>query len=219
MQSNERAKTHIPMFLVGNNFTRAQLKKSLGKKTDNNTVRPPLDAKQQSLTQFLTKGSTITKIVKPQPKKMGYWEQRVAKLQDQTPDIEIFKHVDIVKKGTLIDDDKENLRVKQIFKGLSFYLNGRTIISTKSSPEISNSNMSQLHLGKLAVLHGAVVLYVDFFDANTFRPYIAKKQLTHVICSQLCFSKREKVGKTKLSANACPVKYVHPQVLFHCGPI
>jgi hypothetical protein len=150
--------THKPMFLVGNNFTRAQKQASRGKPQVEEHI---VDPKQQSISQFLNNTNRVAKIEKPKTKSKptGYWEQRVAKLKDQKPDLEIFKHFDIVKKGTLVSD-KENLSVKQIFKGLSFYFNGRSITCSSSAEEISNSNLSQLQLNKLSVLHGATVLLV-----------------------------------------------------------
>ncbi|KAL0476346.1 hypothetical protein AKO1_006252 [Acrasis kona] len=193
------------MFLIGNNFTRAERKKSLGIAVE--PFQPKLEKGQLRLTQFIKSNAPVG--ISKQHKSTatsehkGYWEQRVEKLKNQTPDIEIFKNLEIVQNGTL-SHEKENASVVQIFSGLTFYFNGRTpMISMQQMDNPSNSMLSQYHLSKLSALHGANVL-----------PYIAKKKLTHVICSELCYSKREKISKLSLSPNACSVKYVHPQVNF-----
>ncbi|CAE7652867.1 REV1 [Symbiodinium sp. CCMP2456] len=118
----------------------------------------------------------------------GYWDERQRKLESQTVDDVLF--------GTLSSriaresPEAEHTSCSQIFKHCCIYFDGRVDIG---------GGISAYALSKVARLHGATVT-----------PRLAKRSVTHVVCTQLSGAKERKALRDASSAHAVAQYVVQP---------
>ncbi|CAE7475191.1 Rev1 [Symbiodinium sp. CCMP2592] len=118
----------------------------------------------------------------------GYWEERQRKLESQSVDGALF--------GTLSsriareNPEAEHASCSQIFKHCCIYFDGRVDIG---------GGISAYALSKVARLHGATVT-----------PRLAKRSVTHVVCTQLSGAKEMKALRDASSAHAVAQYVVQP---------
>lgn len=116
----------------------------------------------------------------------GYWEERQRKLETQQVDTQLFGSVanclGTEAEGTAVQSD--------LFRNCFIYFDGRVDVG---------GGLSAYALGKVARLHGANLC-----------PRLAKRQVTHVVCSQLSGAKERHALRDATSALACGQYIVHP---------
>ncbi len=137
----------------------------------------------------------------------NYWQFRTEKLNHQISDIGVYSGMNFMKQGkTLLHDST----VKPIFQNLTIYINGRFEVDSSLQHEYIHypaDMYTHFHISHIVGLHGGKVL-----------PYLAKKQITHVICNHFSASKQVKVNESlsKTKANEAKVFYVRADWIFSC---
>eukprot|EP00913_Durusdinium_trenchii_P018393 g17278.t1 len=108
----------------------------------------------------------------------GYWDERQKKLDSQIVDAGLFGAVSsrLSPEGQQVKSD--------LFQHCCIYFDGRVDVG---------GGLSAYALSKLARLHGATVI-----------PRLSKRQVTHVVCSQLSGAKERHAMKDATSSLACP---------------
>ncbi|CAK9015080.1 unnamed protein product [Durusdinium trenchii] len=114
----------------------------------------------------------------------GYWDERQKKLDSQIVDAGLFGAVSsrLSPEGQQVKSD--------LFQHCCIYFDGRVDVG---------GGLSAYALSKLARLHGATVI-----------PRLSKRQVTHVVCSQLSGAKERHAMKDATSSLACVQYIVHP---------
>lgn len=140
----------------------------------------------------------------------NYWQKRTEKFNQQVGDVGIYSGMQFLQQGKTLQKDGT---VKQIFKNLTFYFNGRFEVDSSLHHDSERkihfpSDMyTYFHLCRITKMHGATVL-----------PCIVKKKITHVICNHFSASKQMNVNASlsKTKANEAKVFYVSADFIFAC---
>ncbi|CAJ1398952.1 unnamed protein product [Effrenium voratum] len=116
----------------------------------------------------------------------GYWEERQRKLESQAVDGALFGAL----ASRLSAHDSDAAASASIFRSCCIYFDGRVDVG---------GGLSAYALSKVARLHGAQV-----------SPMLAKRRVTHVVCTQLSGAKERHALHDATSAFACVQYIVHP---------